>query len=221
MSCLSNVSCTPTTKYAACTLLHASCDSVINRGIKVNVSKTKVMVFEKGESTTDYDIYRRNIERRVNAGNKVNWALLAVVFRKKTEFLKLKTVTGVYGICRDVGGGVKIDRDRKPDGGSYRPFDLPGPTVITSVGPGREASLESVSFFVLSLPKLRWLNGGELVGFNCPLSTQDFQGFGCSTVAWVRGFMRWHMKRSPAVTPSACRYILNLNLNILSMLKLI
>ncbi|GBP45767.1 LINE-1 retrotransposable element ORF2 protein [Eumeta japonica] len=81
-------------------------DSVKTRGMKVNVGKTKVMVFERAESTTEYDLligekivqvkefvylgslftndgkHDRNIERRVNAVNKVNGALLAIVNSK-------------------------------------------------------------------------------------------------------------------------------------------
>ncbi|GBP77016.1 hypothetical protein EVAR_49577_1 [Eumeta japonica] len=76
-------------------------DCVKKRNMKVNVGKTKVMVFERGVSTTECDIliegkkvkqvkeflylgslftndgkHDRDIERRVNAGNKVNGALL-------------------------------------------------------------------------------------------------------------------------------------------------
>ncbi|GBP67518.1 hypothetical protein EVAR_49885_1 [Eumeta japonica] len=72
--------------------------------MKVNVGKNKVMVFERGESTTECDIliecekveqvkefvylgslitndgkHDSDIERRVNAGNKVNGALLAIM----------------------------------------------------------------------------------------------------------------------------------------------
>ncbi|GBP82830.1 hypothetical protein EVAR_56129_1 [Eumeta japonica] len=77
------------------------------RCMKVNVAQTKVMVFERGESTTEYEIriegekveqvkkfvylgslftndgkYARDIERRANAGNKMNGALLAVMNSK-------------------------------------------------------------------------------------------------------------------------------------------
>ncbi|GBP37372.1 hypothetical protein EVAR_22834_1 [Eumeta japonica] len=79
-------------------------DSVKKRGMKVNIGKTKVMVFERGESTIECNIliegekveqakefvysnslftndgkHDRNIERSVNAGNKVNRALLAIL----------------------------------------------------------------------------------------------------------------------------------------------
>ncbi|GBP13043.1 hypothetical protein EVAR_79369_1 [Eumeta japonica] len=77
-------------------------DSVKERGMKVNVGKTKAMLFERGESKCDIliegekveqmkefvylgslftnDVKRdRDIEKRVNAGDKVNGALLAVM----------------------------------------------------------------------------------------------------------------------------------------------
>ncbi|GBP65314.1 hypothetical protein EVAR_48020_1 [Eumeta japonica] len=77
-------------------------NSFKKRGMKLNVCKTKVMVFEMGKSMTEYDLliegkkvelvkefvclgsmftndgkHDRNIERRVNTGNKVNGVLLA------------------------------------------------------------------------------------------------------------------------------------------------
>ncbi|GBP40105.1 hypothetical protein EVAR_33681_1 [Eumeta japonica] len=82
-------------------------DSAKKRGMKVNVGKTKVMVFERDESTTEFDIliqgekieqvkefvylgslftndgkHDRDIERRVNGGNKVNGALLSIINSK-------------------------------------------------------------------------------------------------------------------------------------------
>ncbi|GBP52397.1 hypothetical protein EVAR_4680_1 [Eumeta japonica] len=82
-------------------------DSVEKRGFKVNIGKTKVMVFERGESTTERNIlvegekveqmkefvylgslftndgkHYINIERGVNAGNKVNGALFAILNSK-------------------------------------------------------------------------------------------------------------------------------------------
>ncbi|GBP36183.1 hypothetical protein EVAR_4327_1 [Eumeta japonica] len=72
-------------------------NSVKKKGMKLNISKTKVMIFERGESTTECNILKedekveqvkefvylgslftndgkrdRDIERRVNAGNEVN-----------------------------------------------------------------------------------------------------------------------------------------------------
>ncbi|GBP32763.1 hypothetical protein EVAR_18916_1 [Eumeta japonica] len=74
--------------------------SVKKRGMEINVSKTKVMLFERSESMTECDIYieseraeqvrtlftndgkhDRNMERRVNAGKKMNGALLAIMNR--------------------------------------------------------------------------------------------------------------------------------------------
>ncbi|GBP08509.1 hypothetical protein EVAR_77188_1 [Eumeta japonica] len=85
-------------------------NSVKKRGMKVNVGKTKVMVFERGESPTECDILiegekveqvkecvylsslftndgklDRNIERRVNAGNEVKGALLAIINNKASH----------------------------------------------------------------------------------------------------------------------------------------
>ncbi|GBP73886.1 hypothetical protein EVAR_82715_1 [Eumeta japonica] len=85
-------------------------DSVKKRGIKGNVGKTKVIVFEKGESMTECDIfikgekaeqvkefvylgslfkndvkYDRDIGSRANAGNKVNGALLAIINSKSVS----------------------------------------------------------------------------------------------------------------------------------------
>ncbi|GBP83639.1 hypothetical protein EVAR_60338_1 [Eumeta japonica] len=76
-------------------------------GMKVNASKTKVMVFERDESTTECDIqikgekfkqvkefvylgslftnygkHDNDIERKVNEGNKVNGALLTIMNSK-------------------------------------------------------------------------------------------------------------------------------------------
>ncbi|GBP68861.1 Neuronal acetylcholine receptor subunit alpha-3 [Eumeta japonica] len=85
-------------------------DYVNKRGMKVNVGKTKVMVFERGESTTKCNIlieaenveqvkgfvylgslfandgkHDRDIERRVNEGNKLNEALFAIMNRKSVS----------------------------------------------------------------------------------------------------------------------------------------
>ncbi|GBP59565.1 hypothetical protein EVAR_83284_1 [Eumeta japonica] len=49
-------------------------DSVMKRGIKVNVSETKVMVFERGKSTAECEICKEN-ERAEQAENKVNGVL--------------------------------------------------------------------------------------------------------------------------------------------------
>ncbi|GBP28602.1 hypothetical protein EVAR_85801_1 [Eumeta japonica] len=58
--------------------------SLKKRCMKANVGKTKVMVFEGGESTTECDILieGEDIERRVSARNKVNGALLAFIDSK-------------------------------------------------------------------------------------------------------------------------------------------
>ncbi|GBP10785.1 hypothetical protein EVAR_6332_1 [Eumeta japonica] len=78
--------------------------------MKVNVDKTKVMVFERGESTTECDIliegekveqvtefvylgslfandakHDRDIERRMNTGNKLNEALFAIMNNKSVS----------------------------------------------------------------------------------------------------------------------------------------
>ncbi|GBP23514.1 hypothetical protein EVAR_12794_1 [Eumeta japonica] len=85
-------------------------DFVKKRGMIVNIGKTKVMVFERGESSTDCDIliealkveqvkefvylgslftndgkHDRDIEGRMNAGNKVNGALLAIMNSKSVS----------------------------------------------------------------------------------------------------------------------------------------
>ncbi|GBP39161.1 hypothetical protein EVAR_26947_1 [Eumeta japonica] len=85
-------------------------DSVTKRGIKVNVDTSKVMVFERDESTTECNIlikgekveqvkefvylgslftnYSKHdikIERRVNAENKANEALLAIINNKNVS----------------------------------------------------------------------------------------------------------------------------------------
>ncbi|GBP59075.1 hypothetical protein EVAR_39161_1 [Eumeta japonica] len=82
-------------------------DSVKKRGMKVNVSKTKMTVFGKSESTTECDIHAedekveqvkdfvylgstftndgkhgRDIERRVDTKNKVNGALFTIMNSK-------------------------------------------------------------------------------------------------------------------------------------------
>ncbi|GBP07391.1 hypothetical protein EVAR_4766_1 [Eumeta japonica] len=62
MSCLANVSCTSTTPsnpYAVNGLQKIFTemnDSVKKRGVKVNISMTKMMMFKRGESTTECDI---------------------------------------------------------------------------------------------------------------------------------------------------------------------
>ncbi|GBP72567.1 hypothetical protein EVAR_89663_1 [Eumeta japonica] len=82
-------------------------DFVKKRGMKVNVAKTKVMFFERGEIMIECDIviegekvgqvkefvylgslftndgkHDRDMERKVYAGNKVNGALLAIMNSK-------------------------------------------------------------------------------------------------------------------------------------------
>ncbi|GBP24944.1 hypothetical protein EVAR_12611_1 [Eumeta japonica] len=110
MSCLSSASL-----YADDQVIHAPSarglqetvnkmnDSVKKRGTKVNVGKTKFMVFERGESTTKCNVHidgekveqvkefvyldtlftnggkhDRDIKRRVNAGNKCNRCVVCV-----------------------------------------------------------------------------------------------------------------------------------------------
>ncbi|GBP42037.1 hypothetical protein EVAR_95036_1 [Eumeta japonica] len=85
-------------------------DSVNKKGIKINVSKTNVMMFERGESTTECNIlidgekvkqmkefvylgsqftndgkHDKDIKRRVNAGSKLNGALLAIMNSKSVS----------------------------------------------------------------------------------------------------------------------------------------
>ncbi|GBO99699.1 hypothetical protein EVAR_795_1 [Eumeta japonica] len=82
-------------------------DSIKNRSLKVDVGKTKVIVFKKGESTSECDIHIEvdqvkefiysgslyttdgkhdtDIERRVNAGIKKNGALLAIMNSKSVS----------------------------------------------------------------------------------------------------------------------------------------
>ncbi|GBP84313.1 hypothetical protein EVAR_66301_1 [Eumeta japonica] len=90
--------------FAACGLqnmINKINDSVKKKVIKANVGKTKMMVFERGESVTECEkieqmkkfVYlvrmftndgkhERDIERRVNAGNKENGTLLAIMNSK-------------------------------------------------------------------------------------------------------------------------------------------
>ncbi|GBP87752.1 hypothetical protein EVAR_61940_1 [Eumeta japonica] len=88
-------------------LINKMNDSVKKRGMKVNVGRTKVMVFERSKGTTECDVpieggkselveefvymgslftndgkYGRDIERRVNVRNKANGALLAIMNSK-------------------------------------------------------------------------------------------------------------------------------------------
>ncbi|GBP65758.1 hypothetical protein EVAR_44403_1 [Eumeta japonica] len=92
-------------------------------GMKVNIGKTKVMVFERSESATECDIliesekieqvkefeyldslftndgkHDGDIERRVNAGNKVNGALFAI---KKRKSVSLQARFAIHGEVRD------------------------------------------------------------------------------------------------------------------------
>ncbi|GBP08786.1 hypothetical protein EVAR_7355_1 [Eumeta japonica] len=85
-------------------------DSIKKRGIKAYVDKIKVVMFERGESTTECDIltevekveqvkgfvhlgslltndgkHDRDIERRVNVGNKMNGAFLAIINSKSAS----------------------------------------------------------------------------------------------------------------------------------------
>ncbi|GBP75834.1 hypothetical protein EVAR_15083_1 [Eumeta japonica] len=85
-------------------------DSVNKKDMKVNVGKTKVMVFERGESATECDIliegekveqvkefiylsslftsdgkYDIDVEKRVNAGNKMNNALFVIMNSKSVS----------------------------------------------------------------------------------------------------------------------------------------
>ncbi|GBP60060.1 hypothetical protein EVAR_44270_1 [Eumeta japonica] len=84
--------------------------SVKKKGMKVNVSKTKMMVFERGESTTECNIHKegekveqvkefvylgslstndgkhdKDIEGKVNTENKVNEALLPTMNSKSVS----------------------------------------------------------------------------------------------------------------------------------------
>ncbi|GBP34263.1 hypothetical protein EVAR_13401_1 [Eumeta japonica] len=106
-------------------------DSVKKRGMKRNVGKTKVTVFERSESTTDCNIliggekggkvkelvysgsqytnnskHDRDIERRLNAGNKVNGTLLAIINSKSV--VRQARMANVYD------GNVGKGRPRKP-----------------------------------------------------------------------------------------------------------
>ncbi|GBP95044.1 hypothetical protein EVAR_64276_1 [Eumeta japonica] len=85
-------------------------DSVKKRGMKVNVGKTQILIFERGEWTIECDIliegekveqvkefvylgslftndgkHDRDIGRRINAGNKVHGDLLAVMNSKNVS----------------------------------------------------------------------------------------------------------------------------------------
>ncbi|GBP79902.1 hypothetical protein EVAR_63339_1 [Eumeta japonica] len=108
-------------------------DSIKKRGMKVNLGKTKVVMFEEGESTTECDTliegekvkqvkefvylgnlfiddgkYDRDIERRVNAGNKAYvW-----VWQKKNES-KINAVEtqSLHSMC----GVSQKDRCRNSD----------------------------------------------------------------------------------------------------------
>ncbi|CAG5002623.1 unnamed protein product [Parnassius apollo] len=97
------------------------------RGIKVNASKTKVMVFEREESKTVCEIriegelieqvdefvslgcvfsrdgrYDKDIERRVNAGNRVNGALHSIV-KNQNVSKKARMVMARYK-CKGIRG---------------------------------------------------------------------------------------------------------------------
>ncbi|GBP00795.1 hypothetical protein EVAR_77003_1 [Eumeta japonica] len=85
-------------------------DSVTKRSMKVNIGETNVMVFERGESTTEYDIliegekveqekefvyfgslftndgeHNTDVEKKVNTGNKVKGALFAFMNSKSVS----------------------------------------------------------------------------------------------------------------------------------------
>ncbi|GBP21123.1 hypothetical protein EVAR_11154_1 [Eumeta japonica] len=67
-------------------------DSLKKRGIKVNVGKTKVMLFDRSENIPECDILidggkieQIDIERRVNARNEVNGVLLAITNTKSVS----------------------------------------------------------------------------------------------------------------------------------------
>ncbi|GBP35813.1 hypothetical protein EVAR_27733_1 [Eumeta japonica] len=113
-------------------------DSVKNRDMKVNVVKTKVMVLERGENTTECDklvegekveqvkefVYLgslfvndgehdRDIERRENAGNKVNGALLAIMNSKSVSRkarLALRNGVLIPMLIRGLEKGGRIGR---------------------------------------------------------------------------------------------------------------
>ncbi|GBP34619.1 hypothetical protein EVAR_19010_1 [Eumeta japonica] len=78
-------------------------DSIKKKGMKANVSKTKVIVFERGESTIECDIsiciHKRHIQRNVNAKKKENGPLLAIM-NSKSAFVypqRVLTPTLIYG----------------------------------------------------------------------------------------------------------------------------
>ncbi|GBP44845.1 hypothetical protein EVAR_75714_1 [Eumeta japonica] len=76
-------------------------DSVKKKGMRVNVGKTKVMVFERGESTTECDILIENekvdqAKEFVYLENKENGALLAIMNGKRVS------VSALLAICDGV-----------------------------------------------------------------------------------------------------------------------
>ncbi|GBP31297.1 hypothetical protein EVAR_31422_1 [Eumeta japonica] len=110
-------------KYRLQEMVNKVNDSVKRRGMKVNIAKTKVMVFERGESPTECDILikgekveqvkefvylgnlftndgkdDRDFERRVNTRNKLNEALLAIMNSKivsRQARLAIHTITSI------------------------------------------------------------------------------------------------------------------------------
>ncbi|GBP81549.1 hypothetical protein EVAR_60261_1 [Eumeta japonica] len=102
--------------------------------MKVNVGKTKVMVFQRGESTTKCDIviedenveqvkefvyldnlftndrkHDRDIKRKVNAGNEINGALLAIMNSKSdSRQVRLAIHNGFSILTCMYGSGTKI-----------------------------------------------------------------------------------------------------------------
>ncbi|GBP69520.1 hypothetical protein EVAR_88421_1 [Eumeta japonica] len=71
-------------------------DSVKKRGMKLNVGKTKVMVFKRGESTTECDIF---IESE-NLEQVKEFIYLGSLFTNDVEMRSLRSICGVSQKCR-------------------------------------------------------------------------------------------------------------------------
>ncbi|GBP51164.1 hypothetical protein EVAR_97988_1 [Eumeta japonica] len=120
--------------------------------MKVNVGKTKVMVFERGDSTTECDIliegenveqlkefvhldslftdngkHDRDIERRVNAGNIINGASITIMNSKSiSRQARLAIYNEVLIPKLNAGGAADVNyMGQPPDGKGKQTFAEP------------------------------------------------------------------------------------------------
>ncbi|GBP64774.1 hypothetical protein EVAR_14970_1 [Eumeta japonica] len=73
-------------------------DSVKKRGMKVNVSKTKVTVFERGKSTTECDIL---IEANCLAGSQTR---AGSARRSLSRVIRIRVARGAGDVSQSVSG---------------------------------------------------------------------------------------------------------------------